>query len=120
MFGSVGEYLPRLGAQTSLDTLHRYEYLAGFRKSGQALSSAKCAVTEPRTTPYEALTLTIRIQCNRATPVALPISVNRFTRVTPHIRVFRVPNDPRLVVHIPSSAPIVLEVRLPTIWRVLF
>ncbi len=138
MIGVIGEYLPQVAKESSLGTLERDELL--FKSDSeaqavsvshhkvQALSAAKCAVTEPPDTAFEALHVTMTITCDRATAVALPISKNAFTSIAVRnaknrfapVAMIRVINDPRIVIWVPSSKSQHLSINLPTLWRVLF
>ncbi len=137
MIGQIGEYLPQVRLQTSRETLKRYNSLFLHHQEAQALSvtrhkargpsAAKCTVTEPDTTTFEALQVRMTVTCDQATELALPISRNNYTTIStiqsdgrshPVARI-RTVNDPRIVIWVPSSRSEVLVVNLPTFWRVL-
>jgi hypothetical protein len=125
------EYLPKVttaqGREINPD-LGVYENLARKGKAAQPLGSAQCSVVEPAYTPVESLNIQLAVKCDRATRLALPISYNAYTTITavgPDGRRRSVPymhlaTDPRIIIDAPRDQREVLQVSLPTIWRVLF
>jgi hypothetical protein len=126
-----GEYLPKTTNARGEEipfvaNLYTNFVLAG--KAAQSLSPAQCSVSEPARTPIETLTVQLNVKCNRQTRLALPITYNAYTRITAlnsdgrhrSVPYFHVQTDPRIIIDVPNDQKEVLQVSLPTIWRVLF
>jgi hypothetical protein len=126
-----GEYLPKVTTPSGQEVPFVAPLYAAFIKAGRAaqpLGRARCSVVEPARTPIESLNIDLRVKCDRPTRLALPITYNAYTRITslsPNgtsrpIPYFHVPSDPRMIIDVGSDRAEVLQVSLPTIWRVLF
>jgi hypothetical protein len=125
------EYLPKVttpqGEEINPDT-GVYTSLISKGKAAQPLDTAKCSVVEPAQTPVESLDIELTVRCDRATRLALPISYNAYTTITAvsadgrrrSVPYFHLATDPRIIVNVPADEQEVLQVSLPTIWRVLF
>jgi hypothetical protein len=125
------EYLPKVtnarGTEINPDQ-NVYAALFAEKKEAQPLGPAHCSVVEPAHTPVESLNIQLTVQCDRATRLALPISYNAYTTITAvsahgghrPVPYFHLATDPRIIIDVPSTKPEVLQVSLPTIWRVLF
>jgi hypothetical protein len=127
MWGFIGEYLPQVDRQGTVKTVEMYGYLLAHEMRSQALSSARCTVSEPATA-FESLHIEIHLRCNRPTRLALPISVNGYTTIRAEtsggrsqpLRIMKVRDDPRLVIWVNTDRPMDLSVSLPTLWGVVF
>lgn len=125
------EYLPKItnaqGRGINPDQ-SVYTDLVSKGEAAQALGSAQCSVVEPAHTPVESLNIQLTVKCDCATRLALPISYNAYTTITAvsadgrhhAVPYFHLATDPRIIIEVPSEQQEVLQVSLPTIWRVLF
>ncbi len=124
------EYLPKVdsaGGRELTDDGHLYTRLHSHDDGAASLSTVPCHVVAPTSSPLESLALRFAVRCAGATPLALPVTYNAFSSVfvvgrggTLHrIPYYRVPTDPRMVIHVPDSSPETVVVHLPTLWGVL-
>ena len=129
-------YYSHREAQAIAPTTCRVTQLTYFVFTGYAVrlgvacdqTGTRCAVVEPKNTRYETLQMRLTVSCDRPTDLALPIMINDYTTISttgpnggslPVTRV-TVPNDPRIVIRIPTARTEVLDIHLPTVWSVLF
>ncbi len=104
-----------------------YAQLHRHQAGAQSLSAVPCTVAEPSSAPLETLRLSLRVDCDGPTRLALPVSYNGFSTVLrveadgtlQRIPYFRVPTDPRIVIDVRSPGPQTLIVHLPTLWGTL-
>ena len=106
----------------SMQQLHRHQ------SGAQSLSRVRCTVVGPSHAAFETLQLTFSVTCGGATRLALPISINAYSKVfvkkagggLRQIPYFHSRTDPRIIINVTSSEPETVVVHLPTLWGTLF
>jgi hypothetical protein len=125
------EYLPKVttpGGEEVLMVGPLYTRFVQEGRTAQPLDQAQCSAVEPARTPIESLSIELRVKCDRPTRLALPITYNAYTSITSlnangtsrPVPYFHIPTDPRIIIDVRSDQAEILQVSLPTIWRVLF
>ena len=126
-----GVFLPKVYDREGnelADDDHLYEKLHSHDEGAASLSQVPCTVAGPAHAPFETLELTFSVSCAGATRLALPVSINAFSKVfvrnaagqLHQIPYAHIPTDPRMIIHVAGPGSETVVVHLPTLWGTLF
>ncbi len=126
-----GVFLPKVykpdGTELPDDSL-LYATPARADEGAASLSKVPCTVAGPAHAPFETLELTFSVSCAGATRLALPVSINGFSKVfvrnaagqLHQIPYAHIRTDPRMIIDVPGPGSETVVVHLPTLWGTLF
>jgi len=126
-----GVFLPKVynpdGIELADDDIP-YRNLHSHDEGAASLSRVPCTVAGPNNAPFETLELTFSVSCAGATRLALPVSINAFSRVfvrnaagkLRQIPYSHARTDPRMIIDVADPGPETVVVHLPTLWGTLF
>jgi len=126
LLAGVGEYLPRVSRDGhELETTAVLDLYRELAHRGDAREpQGPCDVEPLPRASFDTLTVSYRVRCSAAAPLALPVSYNRYSEVfdnrdgggrLPYTR--RI-DDPRIWIDIARPTQTIIEVRLPSVTRV--